>query len=304
MIYTDTPKYAMAVLNRGKGFRPFLDDTAQIIGQKICIVDEKNIKKALKRNAAVLVKEGYAASFGRSEREAKVAMELLEKACFTYLAGELLGGVKYLPRAEAFLMRKIYLKKYSKNEEGEEKAQTGRVLEGISEEEMKMRELLVEYGNKLCDEGLVSGTWGNLSIRIDDEHMLVTPSGISYDRLTPGDMVKVVISTGEYEGDLKPTSEKVLHGAIYMNRPDVKAIVHTHQTYAGIYAACEKGMDGVDIAKYGIPGSKGLAANTAKGLGKNRGTIMAHHGMCAVGKDLAEAFRNCIEIEEQAKARF
>lgn len=304
MIYTDTPKYAMAVLNKGKGFRPFLDDTAQILGHRIKVVDEKNIKKALKSNAAVLVREGYAASFGRSEREAKVAMEVLEKACFIYLAGEILGGVKFLSQLEAILMRKIYLKKYSQNEEGEEKAVTGRVLEGISEYEQEKRELLVEYGNKLCEEGLVAGTWGNLSVRLDDRYMLVTPSGISYDRLTPGDMVKVEIETGEYEGDLKPTSEKVLHAAIYMNRDDVKGIIHTHQTYASIYAACEKSMEGVDLAKYGLPGTKGLAANTAKGLGENKGTIMAHHGMCAVGASLPEAFANCLEIEEQAKAKF
>ncbi len=304
MIHIDTPKYAMAVLKKGRGFRPFLDDTAQILGTRIRIVDEHDVKKALKHQAAVLVREGYAASFGRSEREAKVAMEVLEKACFIYLAGEVLGGVKKLPPLEAKLMRSVYLKKYSAAEEGDARAVTGRILENMDPEEEKQRSRLVEYGNRMAEEGLVSGTWGNLSVRLDEKTMLVTPSGISYDRLTPGDMVKVDIETGEYEGELKPTSEKSLHAEIYKTRDDVNAVIHTHQTYASIYAACEKGMKDVELSAYGLSGTAKLAKNTVKGLGDRKGTIMAHHGMCAVGRSLEEAFENCMEIEEMAKRKF
>ncbi|MBQ2747398.1 MAG: class II aldolase/adducin family protein, partial [Firmicutes bacterium] len=70
--------------------------------------------------------------------------------------------------------------------------------------------MLVDYGKKLVQTGLVQGTWGNLSVRLDDTYMIVTPSGLDYLRLTPADMVKVNIETLEYEGDLKPTSEKGL----------------------------------------------------------------------------------------------
>ena len=64
-------------------------------------------------------------------------------------------------------------------------------------QEQKLREALVCYGVKLVEEGLVQGTWGNISVRLDDRHMLVTPSGLDYLRLTPADMVKVNIETLE-----------------------------------------------------------------------------------------------------------
>ena len=85
------------------------------------------------------------------------------------------------------------------------------------------------------ETGLVQGTWGNLSIRLDDKYMLVTPSGLDYTRLTPADMVKVNISTLAYEGSLKPTSEKGLHAEVYKQRPDAGAVIHTHSKYCCVF---------------------------------------------------------------------
>ena len=103
--------------------------------------------------------------------------------------------------------------------------------------ELELREKLVAYGNKLVDEGLVQGTWGNLSIRLDENYMLVTPSGLDYRRLTAADMVKVNLQTLEYEGSLKPTSEKGIHAGIYLRRPDIHAVIHTHSKYCSIFIA-------------------------------------------------------------------
>lgn len=98
----------------------------------------------------------------------------------------------------------------------------------------------MDYGKQLVTSGLVQGTWGNLSVRLDDTYMLVTPSGLDYARLTPADMVKVNMRTLAYEGDLKPTSEKSLHAAIYHNRPDIGGIIHTHAKYCCVYAAARR----------------------------------------------------------------
>ena len=100
--------------------------------------------------------------------------------------------------------------------------------------EEKLREMLVEYGKKLVQSGLVQGTWGNISVRIDDTYMLTTPSGIDYIRLKSDDMVKVQIDDMSYEGINKPTSEKELHAAIYKQRPDIGAIIHTHSKYSSV----------------------------------------------------------------------
>ena len=300
MIYTHTSENIKRIIEKGKGFTVFLDDTAQIIGSEVKLVSEKNIEASLEENSAVLVKEGYAASFGRSTREAETAMEVLEKACFVLLKGESLGGVIPLSEEDSVLMRNNYLNNYSKAEEGDEKAVTGRSTEGTDSRELSLRKDLVAYGNKLVEEGLVSGTWGNLSIRLDEDTMVVTPSGITYDRLTPGDMVKVRIDDLTWDGDLKPTSEKILHAEIYRRRPEVRAIIHTHQTGASIFAACEKDLGEIKTAAYALPGTDDLAKFTADALGENPTCIMAHHGMCAVGKTLAEALENCTNLETLA----
>ncbi len=178
--------------------------------------------------------------------------------------------------------------------------------------EQKLREELVEYGKKLVECGLVQGTWGNLSVRLDDEYMLVTPSGLDYVRLTPEDMVKVNISNLKYEGKHKPTSEKGLHAEIYKNRPDVKGVIHTHAKYSCVFAAAGKNMPVLDeyqdsfdtpirLGGYALPGTKKLMKNTVEALGDNYGALMANHGMVACGSNLEDAFENCAKIEENGK---
>lgn len=183
----------------------------------------------------------------------------------------------------------------------------------MEERERKLRSALVLYGVKLVEEGLVQGTWGNLSARLDDTHMLVTPSGLDYTRLNPDDMVKVNYYTLEWEGIYKPTSEKGLHAVIYRNRKDVMAIIHTHSKYCSIFASARKDMpislteaqavfgNIVACSKYGLPGTDKLTENTVKGLSLNMGTIMANHGMVACGKDISEAFKNCGLLEKNGE---
>ena len=150
-------------------------------------------------------------------------------------------------------------------------------------------------------------------MRLDDTYMLVTPSGLDYARLTPADMVKVNMRTLAYEGDLKPTSEKSLHAAIYQNRPDIGGIIHTHAKYCCVYAAARRDLpiptdrqtafqSPIKLAPYAPPGSKALTKNTAAAVGDNYGAIMAGHGMIACGKDLTAAFQNCEQLEALAEA--
>ena len=184
-----------------------------------------------------------------------------------------------------------------------------------SAEESEARQKLVDYGNQLVKTGLVQGTWGNLSIRLDQDWMLVTPSGLDYSRLTPADMVKVNISSMAHEGSLKPTSEKGLHGVIYKRRPDIGAVVHTHSRYCSMFAAAHADLNMADAseearsifgsavrtAKYAKAGTDKLAKNTADALGSGMGAIMANHGMIACGADMETAFANCQLLEKTAE---
>lgn len=279
--------------------KAFLDDTAQIIGPSFSFEQEVT---------------------GRSEREKAIARFVLDKAKLVYEEGKKLGGVRPLGWFKSHLEHYIYVKKYSKNAEGENKTKVAEALESITmpadagEKEIKLREELVAYGNKLVSEGLVQGTWGNLSARLDENTILVTPSGIDYANLKPAAMVRVDVNSLEYDPDqLKPTSERGLHADIYRAKPEINAIIHTHSTYCSVYAACEKDLELsgepaevfgkiVHLAEYGFAGSDKLAENTARAVGEGKGAIMSHHGMIACGEDMEMAFRNACLLERGAKA--
>lgn len=348
LVISNTP-YCDRSSRKDKEIYAVLDDMAQIVGPKAPLVNynKSEISKGLKVAAVCIVRNKYTISTGRNLYEAVVAMEVLEKSAEVFLKAQVLNGGKRINELEARLMRFIYKKKYSKGEEEVKslemngckvidfnsaanelnKEGEGIIVEkiqAVNEEKLQestevenkeeiIRALLVEYGKKLLERGLVQGTWGNLSVRLNDDYMLVTPSGIDYNRLTSKDMVKVNINTLEYEGDKKPTSEKDLHGSIYALRKEVGAVIHTHSKYCSIFAAAGKSMpieskemmksfgEEVLIAKYGLPGTKMLTRNTMKALGKSFGCIMANHGMIGCGHDMKEAFENCLKLEECGK---
>ncbi len=180
--------------------------------------------------------------------------------------------------------------------------------------EDECREMLVVYGQRLLASGLVQGTWGNLSVRLNEEEMLVTPSGLDYERLQPEDMVVVSIKNLKYDrfGN-RPTSEKSLHAGIYRHRPDVGAVIHTHSTYCCAFAAAKMPLEVenpvlaeeigsiIRVADYARPGTSALSRNTVRALGNGKGCIMAHHGMVCCGVDLKQTFHICSMIEEAAR---
>ena len=106
--------------------------------------------------------------------------------------------------------------------------------------ESEARILVRDAGLKLVHEGLVARTWGNVSVRLDEERYVITPSGRDYDTLEPEEMVVVNLRTGDYEGHIKPSSERKVHAEIYRTRNDVGAVIHTHQTNASVVAAARR----------------------------------------------------------------
>ncbi len=87
-------------------------------------------------------------------------------------------------------------------------------------------------GKKLQQAGLVARTWGNISCRIDENHFVITPSGLDYETMTAVDLVLMDIRNGVCCGAHKPSSEKGVHLAAYQTFPEVGYVIHTHQTYA------------------------------------------------------------------------
>lgn len=105
-------------------------------------------------------------------------------------------------------------------------------------EEQMARRLVAQEGKKLQQAGLVARTWGNISCRIDENHFVITPSGLDYETMTARDLVLMDIRNGVCCGAHKPSSEKGVHLAAYQTFPEVGYVIHTHQTYATAIGLC------------------------------------------------------------------
>jgi len=164
------------------------------------------------------------------------------------------------------------------------------------------RKELVAAGRRLLAGGLVARSWGNLSLRLDDRSMAVTPSGIPYPDLREEMIVVVDLVTDAWEGPWKPSGERKVHREIYRRRPDVKAVVHTHQNAASAWAASRLPVPTatglVKCAPYALPGTKTLTQGTVDALGLGSAVLMANHGVFAVGADLDQAFTRIAGLEK------
>lgn len=176
--------------------------------------------------------------------------------------------------------------------------------------EAAAKRLVVESGRMLLAEGLAARTWGNVSCRTDENSMVITPSGLSYEDMTPDDIVAMDMIAGEWKGTRKPSSEKAVHMAAYRSFPDAGFVIHTHQDYASAigltgFAALaltsdeKTALGGVALAGYGLPGTKKLARNIADAFSGGAHTVlMAHHGAVIAAKDRATAFAQARLLEK------
>ena len=175
--------------------------------------------------------------------------------------------------------------------------------------ETEARELVVEAGRKLLEEGLVARTWGNISARVSDSRFVITPSGMGYDALAPEDLVLVDGWSGSWEGAHKPSSERGIHADAYYLRQDVNFVIHTHQDMASI---C--GTSGADLitdhpllggrvpcAAYGLPSTKRLrraAAAKVEAFPESSAILLRRHGAVCMGRDMDHAFAVAAALEE------
>ncbi len=177
----------------------------------------------------------------------------------------------------------------------------------------KERKEVIRFAKKIYRKGLVTGTSGNLSLRIKENSFLITPRAKCYEKLQAQDILLIDLEGNILEGQREPSSEKNLHMEIYRARQDVKAIIHTHSSCACVLAAMEltlplildeqKEILGgqIEVAKYAPSGSVELAIETIKALGKNKAVILAKHGAVVVGDSLNEAYNICELIERLSK---
>jgi L-fuculose-phosphate aldolase len=179
---------------------------------------------------------------------------------------------------------------------------------------MHPRIALIEAARSMAGLGINQGTAGNISVRTA-EGMLITPSAIPYDEMTP-EMVALMTLDGDYgafEGPRRPSSEWRFHLDIMRARPEVGAIVHTHAPYATAismtrrsippchYMITRFGGGDVRCADYALFGSAELSVNALAALAGRRACLLANHGFIATGADLPAAMAAAVELEALSK---
>lgn len=179
---------------------------------------------------------------------------------------------------------------------------------------LKEREEVIKYSLRGLKDNITNGTAGNISIYNREENLVaITPTGINYDELLPEDISIVDLDGNLIEGK-KPSSELEMHLAVYRNRKDLNAVVHTHPVYATILACLREDLPAIDYmigvtgdikvpcAKYAPYGTKELAQNFIEKLGtKGKAVILANHGLTTAGSDIANAYNVTFQVEYISK---
>ncbi|MGD8458687.1 MAG: class II aldolase/adducin family protein [Anaerolineales bacterium] len=165
----------------------------------------------------------------------------------------------------------------------------------------------------MCSRGYVLATGGNISSLVEgEEKYVITPSSCPYDTLTKKDLPIIDMEGEIIEGDLKPSVESSMHRLIYLNRPNVKSVIHMHSKFATAAASLEGvteipafsfeilgyfGGDSIPLVPFAAPGTMDLAEAVTESMGSKMGAIMANHGAIGVGATMEEAMTKCDIIE-------
>lgn len=180
--------------------------------------------------------------------------------------------------------------------------------------EYDLRRKIIALCLQMNATGLNQGTSGNISARFGNR-MLITPSGIPYEKLNVEDIASMTINGSKltWDGPCKPSSEWHFHRSILKNKPDLNAVIHTHSTFSTVLSIAREsipavhymigafGGNTVECADYATFGTPELSKNIKKAMQDRTACLLANHGMVAGGKDLDSAMWAAVELETLAK---
>ena len=170
------------------------------------------------------------------------------------------------------------------------------------------KQKLIEACNKISRLGLIKGSSGNLSLRIDTERYLLTSSGCSLEHLKDQDIVTMSIDGKIISGE-NPSSEWMIHGDLYKERSDIRSIVHTHSKYVCVLACLHKelppfhymvaiaGGENIRCCPYELFGTKKLSNNVIEAMKNRNACRMANHGLVVGSSSLANSVYIAEEVE-------
>ena len=177
----------------------------------------------------------------------------------------------------------------------------------------EQRETLCRICHLLYDRGHAVGHDGNVSLRVGEDRLLITPSGVCKGRMEPDMLVVCGLDGAVLEGERYPSSEIAMHLEVYRQRPDVGAVVHAHPPAATAFAVCRKpltraylietvsGLGEVPVAPFAMPSTQEVPESIRPFVAHHSAVLLANHGALAWGRDLWEAFDRMETVEQTAK---
>ncbi len=185
----------------------------------------------------------------------------------------------------------------------------------------KLKKDVLECAKWLSENGYFGGkrgSGGNVSAFVRrDGRMVITPSGRPYGTLGSEDMCVLDVELNRIEGSLAPSIEAGMHAGIYRHRPEVNAVVHTHQVYASVFSIINRPIPAlfdeivyeigptVDIIPYAVSGSRKLVEHVTKKLDNGCYCyIIQNHGALSFGADLSQATKNAELLEKVAQVYY
>jgi L-ribulose-5-phosphate 4-epimerase len=180
-----------------------------------------------------------------------------------------------------------------------------------------LRAEITRLNKQLASTGLVRWTSGNVSGRDSETgHVVIKPSGVPFEELTPEMMVVLDAEGQKVDGYLNPSVDSISHMYIYQNRADIGGIVHTHSKYATAFAvaglelpvtttthACLFGC-AVPVSSLAEIGEEQIGIAVVNEIGEASAILMRNHGVFALGPDAGNALKNAVYVEESAEATF
>ncbi len=170
------------------------------------------------------------------------------------------------------------------------------------------------HSKKMWEAGLVVGSAGNVSRRVDATRIAITPTAVAYETMTAEEVVLVELESGQAVDSIrKPSYELPMHLAIYRSHPEVKAIVHTHAPFVTTLSVLRRPLPPlldemvvylggtVEVADYAFTGTDHVGTAVVRILGDHTGILLANHGNVCVGRDLAQALHVALVMEASAQ---
>src|SRR6266852_330427 len=182
--------------------------------------------------------------------------------------------------------------------------------------EKEYRQDIVDIGRLVFEKGWVAANDGNITIRLDENRILATPTGVSKGMMHVDDFIIVDMRGNKIQGSKERTSEIAMHTTIYSMRPDIRSVVHAHPPVATGFAAAGKplnlallpeviiGLGCVPLADYGLPGTPALTDGMLPYIPKYDAILMANHGAVCYGTDVHQAYFRMETVEHFAHITF